>query len=123
MLADNQLLVVVSGYNFITSQHVASSAQTPTGATGMTEEQDRRRRILVRLARVEGQIRGIRAMIEADSECEDVAVQLTAARRALDRAFYDMLACSLLDQVAAASDIEDVRASANEMARLLAKMG
>ena len=89
----------------------------------MTEEQDRRRRILVRLARVEGQIRGIRAMIESDSECEDVAVQLTAARRALDRAFYDMLACSLLDQVAAASDIEDVRASANEMARLLAKMG
>ena len=89
----------------------------------MTEEQDRRRRILVRLARVEGQIRGIRAMIEADSECEDVAVQLTAARRALDRAFYDMLACSLLDQVAGASDIEDVRASVNEMAWLLAKMG
>ena len=56
-------------------------------------------------------------------ECEDVAVQLTAARRALDRAFYDMLACSLLDQVAAASHIKDVRASVNEMARLLAKMG
>ena len=30
---------------------------------------------------------------------------------------------TLLDQVAGASDIEDVRASANEMARLLAKMG
>lgn len=89
----------------------------------MNEEQDRRKRLLVRLARVEGQVRGIRAMIEGEAECEDVATQLTAARRALDRAFYDMLACSLINHVEHAHDMDEVRASTDELARLLAKFG
>jgi DNA-binding FrmR family transcriptional regulator len=89
----------------------------------MNEEQDRRRRLLVRLARIEGQVRGIRTMIEGDVECEQVATQLTAARRALDRAFYDMLACSLINHVEHAHDMDEVRASTDELARLLAKFG
>ncbi|WP_240095807.1 metal-sensitive transcriptional regulator [Thermomonas flagellata] len=89
----------------------------------MNEEQERRRRLLVRLARIEGQVRGIRTMIESDAGCEEVAVQLTAARRALDRAFYDMLACTLINHVEASHDMDEVRASTNELARLLAKFG
>lgn len=89
----------------------------------MDKEQERRRRILVRLARIEGQIRGIRSMIEGDAECEAVAVQMTAARRALDRTFYDLLACSLINHVEASHDMEEVRASTNDLARLLAKFG
>lgn len=49
--------------------------------------------LLSRLKRVEGQIRGIQAMIERDDECEKVAQQLSAARKALDRSFYNMLSC------------------------------
>ncbi len=89
----------------------------------MDDEQDRRRRILARLARIEGQIRGIRGMIDANVECEDVAHQLTAARRALDRTFYDMLACSLINHVETSHDMDEVRASTNELARLLTKFG
>ncbi len=89
----------------------------------MDDEQDRRRRILARLARVEGQIRGIRSMIDANAECEEVAHQLTAARRALDRTFYDMLACSLINHVETSHDMDEVRASTNELARLLTKFG
>lgn len=42
--------------------------------------------VLARLSRVEGQIRGIRRMIEAGRDCESVITQLMAARAALDRA-------------------------------------
>lgn len=48
-----------------------------------------------RLARVEGQVRGIRRMIGDDEECEDIALQLAAARKALDRVFYEMVSCMI----------------------------
>lgn len=40
--------------------------------------------LLVRLARVEGQVRGLQRMLEDDKYCIDVVTQLNAARRALD---------------------------------------
>ncbi|MDX2217410.1 MAG: metal-sensitive transcriptional regulator [Burkholderiales bacterium] len=52
-----------------------------------------RRDMIVRLKRIEGQLRGIQKMIEDGAECEDVAQQLSASRKALDKAFYHMLAC------------------------------
>jgi len=39
-----------------------------------------------RLARVEGQIRGLRRMLEEDRCCEDVLTQLLAARSGLEQA-------------------------------------
>jgi len=42
--------------------------------------------ILMRLRRIEGQIRGIQRMIADDRDCEAIATQLLAARAALDRA-------------------------------------
>ena len=50
--------------------------------------------LLKRLARVEGQIRGIQKLIQQpNADCEKVLQQMTAARRALDKAFFEMLAC------------------------------
>ena len=50
--------------------------------------------LLKRLARIEGQIRGIQKLIQQpDADCEKVLQQMTAARRALDKAFFEMLAC------------------------------
>lgn len=51
--------------------------------------------MLNRLARVEGQIRGLQAMIRRGDECEDIAVQFSAARKALDKAYRELLACLL----------------------------
>ncbi|MFO7918886.1 MAG: metal-sensitive transcriptional regulator [Anaerolineae bacterium] len=45
-----------------------------------------KQRIVARLRRVEGQIRGIQRMVREDRECEDIVTQLMAARAALDRA-------------------------------------
>jgi DNA-binding FrmR family transcriptional regulator len=41
--------------------------------------------LLKRLARVEGQVRGIAGMVEADRYCIDVITQINAVRAALDR--------------------------------------
>jgi DNA-binding FrmR family transcriptional regulator len=49
--------------------------------------------LLKRLARVEGQIRGIQAMIKRGDECESIAQQFSAARKALDKAYQEMLIC------------------------------
>ena len=49
--------------------------------------------LLKRLARVEGQVRGIQAMIKRGDECESIAQQFRAARKALDKAYQEMLIC------------------------------
>lgn len=45
-----------------------------------------RERVVARLRRVEGQIRGIQRMILEERDCEAIVTQLMAARAALDRA-------------------------------------
>lgn len=55
--------------------------------------------MLKRLARIEGQVRGLQAMIRRGEDCEAVAQQFSAARKALDRAYQEMLACLLEEAV------------------------
>jgi CsoR family transcriptional regulator, copper-sensing transcriptional repressor len=47
----------------------------------------------MRLARVEGQLRGLQRQIEEEEDCQKIAQQLSAARKALDKAFFTMVAC------------------------------
>lgn len=49
-----------------------------------------------RLARVEGQVRGIAAMLRDGRECRDVVTQLAAARRALESVGFKLLASGLV---------------------------
>jgi DNA-binding FrmR family transcriptional regulator len=48
--------------------------------------------VLTRLARVEGQVRGVARMVEEDRYCIDVLTQISAAQAALDK-----IALGLLD--------------------------
>lgn len=48
-------------------------------------DQDRKA-IISRLRRVEGQLRGLQKMIEEERSCDQVIVQVAAARAALDKA-------------------------------------
>lgn len=48
-----------------------------------------------RLARVEGQLRGVQRLIESDQSCEQIAQQLSAARKALDKSFFTMVGCMI----------------------------
>jgi CsoR family transcriptional regulator, copper-sensing transcriptional repressor len=75
--------------------------------------------MMARLARIEGQVRAIQRMIEANEECEDIAQQMSAARKALDRAFYEMVACMIR---AGATDEGPLReANGEHVAALLAR--
>ncbi|MBV8620754.1 MAG: metal-sensing transcriptional repressor [Curvibacter sp.] len=57
----------------------------------------RKKALQTRLARVEGQLRGIQRMIDEDADCEKIAQQLAAARKALDKSFFNMVGC-LIEQ-------------------------
>ena len=62
----------------------------------MTEtRQNHQDAMLKRLARIEGQVRGLQAMISRGEDCEAIAQQFAASRKALEKAYQQMLACLL----------------------------
>ena len=63
-------------------------------------EQDKKALIL-RLKRIEGQLRGLQRLIDADAPCESVAQQLCAARRALDKTFHSLVGCLIESRLSA----------------------
>ena len=66
-------------------------------------------RIVNRLRRIEGQVRGVAQMIENDRYCIDVLNQVQAIKAALGRAESEILkrhaACCVADASAAASSV------------------
>jgi CsoR family transcriptional regulator, copper-sensing transcriptional repressor len=67
--------------------------------------------VLSRLARVEGQLRGIQKMLLEEQDCEKIAQQLSASRKALDKTFFTLVACVM----------EQGQVPPAQMANLLAK--
>ena len=74
-----------------------------------------------RLNRIEGQIRGIRGMLERDAYCPEILAQAAAARAALDSFSRELLSNHIHSCVA-----EDIRAgredTMDELLSLLQKM-
>jgi CsoR family transcriptional regulator, copper-sensing transcriptional repressor len=62
---------------------------------GKLNDAAKKRALILRLKRVEGQLRGIQNLIESEADCEKIAQQLTASRRALDKTFFAMVGCML----------------------------
>lgn len=52
---------------------------------------DSQKKILDRISRIEGQVRGIRKMIENEKECIDVITQITAIREAVSKLGIELL--------------------------------
>jgi CsoR family transcriptional regulator, copper-sensing transcriptional repressor len=75
--------------------------------TQLTDE-ERKKSLVLRLKRIEGQLRGIQRLIEEDAECEKVAQQLAAARKALDKSFYSLVGCVIAQGDVAADDVADL---------------
>lgn len=51
--------------------------------------------LLRRLARIEGQVRGVQAMLRDGRECREIVAQLSAAGKALDQVGFKMLATGM----------------------------
>lgn len=75
-----------------------------------------------RLKRVEGQIRGVLSMIEAEKDCKEVVSQLSAIRSAVDKAIAvivaDNLANCIREEITEGKDTTKI---VNEAITLLVK--
>ena len=79
-------------------------------------------RQLPRLRRIEGQVRGIAAMVGDDRYCIDILTQLQAARAALARVEREILddhAAACVSAAAASGDVEATKAKMTELTELL----
>ncbi len=80
--------------------------------------------LLNRLARIEGQLRGVQKLIglaAVPGDCDAVAQQMAAARKALDRSFVQLLTSSMLNQSANAGSLDEAQASVGKLAAMLDK--
>jgi DNA-binding FrmR family transcriptional regulator len=86
-----------------------------TNAAGYTASKEQ---LLKRLARIEGQVRGVSRMVEEDRYCIDVLTQIAAVRAALDG-----ISLGLLDGHARECMLADGEAPANPHERVDELMG
>lgn len=71
---------------------------------GHVHDEESLRRIVNRLSRIEGHIRGIKTMVQESRPCPDVLVQVAAVRGALDRVARIILDEHLTQCVARAAE-------------------
>ena len=55
--------------------------------------------ILNRLKRAEGQLRGIQRMVEEGDDCQAIAMQMAAVRKALDSTYLRMTVCFMTQEL------------------------
>ena len=83
-------------------------------------------KILNRLSRIEGQVRGIARMVADDRYCIDLLTQLQAVRAAVHRVETEVLRDHLdlcVMGTMTGDDLEDRKAKAAELIELLARAG
>lgn len=103
-----------------TSAKTTSSASEPS-ATASAYRSEHQRDVINRLKRIEGQVRGLIDMVESGRPCEDVAQQMSAARKAMDKAFYRMMACSVMEAVSTSESEVDTFREVERSTRILEK--
>ena len=87
-------------------------------------EKSAQQRIVDRLRRVEGQVRGISQMVEDDRYCIDILHQLQAVKSALARAEDEILknhASHCVAEAIASGDADEQRQKFSELIDLFAK--
>ncbi|MEH2299613.1 metal-sensitive transcriptional regulator [Nostoc sp.] len=66
-------------------EHTNHAHRTGESAHSHVHSEESLRRIVNRLSRIEGHVRGIKTMVQQSSPCPDVLLQIAAVRGALDR--------------------------------------
>jgi DNA-binding FrmR family transcriptional regulator len=83
-------------------------------------------KLLARLSRIEGQVRGVSRMIEEDRYCIDVLNQIQAIKAALKKVEEDILKSHAAHCVAHAIDsgnVDDQRRKFDELVELFGRYG
>jgi DNA-binding FrmR family transcriptional regulator len=104
----------------------ATAAKTTSRKSTLAPEpssyrSEHQRDVINRLKRIEGQVRGLIEMVESGRSCEDVAQQMSAARKAMDKAFYRMMACSVMEAVTESGNEGDAMREVERSTRILEK--
>lgn len=73
------------------------------------------RKIVNRLSRIEGHIRGIKSMVQQDTPCPDVLLQIAAVRGAIDKVARIVLDEHLTECVARAAKNGNIDAEMEEL--------
>lgn len=82
------------------------------GCCGKTTErsEDERKKLIHRLNRIEGQIRGIRKMLEKDAYCADILIQSAAVNAAINAFNKELMASHIRGCV-----VRDIREGKDEV--------
>ena len=105
----------------IDASAVPTESVTPSCCRHKDRSPEEYKALLNRLSRIEGQVRGIRGMLEKDAYCVDILVQVAAANSALNSFSKELLAQHISTCVA-----DDLRAGSeaklDELVNLLPKL-
>ncbi len=97
------------------SSHDHGTHDHSTHAHPHVHSEESMRRIVNRLSRIEGHIRGIKVMVQENRACPDVLVQLAAVRGALDRVSRIILDEHLTQCIARAAQEGNIEAEIDEL--------
>lgn len=75
-----------------------------------------------RLARVEGQVRGVQAMLRDNRECRDIVTQISAAGKALDQVGFKLLAVGMAACLSDPAKAEAAGFDPDEVEKLFLKL-
>ena len=81
------------------------------------------KKLLNRLNRIEGQIRGIKGMVENDAYCPDILIQVAAANAALDAFNKELLSSHIKSCVAEGIRSGDEEKSSEVIDELILTLG
>jgi DNA-binding FrmR family transcriptional regulator len=93
----------------------AAAPHSHDGTHAHVHDPESLQRIVNRVARIEGHIRGIKTMIQESRPCPDVLVQIAAVRGALDRVARIILDEHLSECVTRASQEGNIEAEIEEL--------
>ncbi len=105
----------------MTKKTTATAAPINLPSQAHSYRQEHQKDMTHRLRRIEGQVRGLVEMIDSGRPCEDVATQMSATRRAMEKAFYRMMTCSLIEAVQDSETDEQAIQEVERSARLMEK--
>ncbi|MEM8639692.1 MAG: metal-sensing transcriptional repressor [Cyanobacteria bacterium P01_G01_bin.54] len=97
------------------AQSPSRAAQNNPVAHGHVHDAQTQRKIINRLSRIEGHIRGIKTMLSEDRHCPEVLIQIAAVRGALDRVARMILDEHLSACVGRAAEQGNIEAELEEL--------
>ncbi|MCD7885356.1 MAG: metal-sensing transcriptional repressor [Lachnospiraceae bacterium] len=94
-----------------TDETAAAETAVKCGCCKKTvRSEEERRKLINRLSRIEGQIRGIRGMLERDAYCNDILIQSAAVNAAVNSFNKELLASHIHSCV-----VRDIREGKDEV--------